>query len=145
MCTIFCMWWMITFFFPQNIVYNLIILHEKLYPTMHLTFQFFCFVKKYPCFDQTHYLIRLTEVASQKIWLKPQNKHIYFLWTPNRFLDHSSHLPLVRQTDSPAHNSCHWLSQCGSVRLVEGLCKLKNTDPTTKMSGKNLFLKTFNL
>lgn len=108
LCTVFCMWWMIKKQIPQNIVYNLRFLHEKLYPKMHLTFLFF--VNKYPCFDQTHYLIRLTEVASQKIILTPQKKHIYFLWTPNRFLDHSSHLPLVRQTDSPAPNSCHWLS-----------------------------------
>lgn len=61
----------------------------------HNASHFFYFVKKYPCFDQTHNFIRLTEVASQKIG-NIHNKHVYFLWTPNRFLDHSSHLSLVR-------------------------------------------------
>lgn len=38
-------------------------------------------------------------------------------------------LPLVRRTDSPAPNLCHWLSQCGCVKPVETACKLKNIDP----------------
>ncbi len=72
-----------------------------------------------------HYQLHWTVCSSWKQWRQTHRYKTYSFKKP--FLSHLDSsldwMPLASQTNSPAPNWCHWLSQCCCVTLV-GMCIL---------------------